>query len=111
MAKTGKYWQRGETIDYWNATEAEIPAGTVLKIGKHIGVVGTEIPANGKGSVHMMGVFEIEKKSKTVLAVGDAVKFDDENGIDKDTDGTATVGYAVQASGADEPTAFVKLLG
>ena len=56
-------------------------------------------------------MFKIEKKSGTVLAVGDPVKFDDEEGIDKDTGGTATVGYAVEAAEADELTAFVKLLG
>ena len=32
-------------------------------------------------------------------------------GRDKDTGGTATVGYAVEAAEADELTAFVKLLG
>ena len=31
--------------------------------------------------------------------------------LDKDTGGTATVGYAVEAAEADELTAFVKLLG
>ena len=98
-------------MDYLNETGAAIPAGTVLKLGTHIGVAGTDIPPEGVGSVHMVGVFKIEKKSGTVLAVGDPVKFDDEEGIDKDTGGTATVGYAVEAAEADELTAFVKLLG
>ena len=43
--------------------------------------------------------------------MGDPVKFDDATGIEKDTDGTATVGYAVEAAKAEESTAFVKLLG
>lgn len=111
MAKTATYWQKGESLDYLNETGAAIPAGTVLKLGVHIGVAGTDIPPEGMGSVHMVGVFKIEKKSGTALAVGDPVKFDDATGIDKDADGTATVGYAVEAAKAEESTAFVKLLG
>lgn len=111
MAKTATYWQKGESLDYLNETGAAIPAGTVLKLGVHIGVAGTDIPPEGMGSVHMVGVFKIEKKTGTALAVGDPVKFDDATGIEKDTDGTATVGYAVEAAKAEESTAFVKLLG
>ena len=111
MAKTAVYWQKGEALDYWNSTEAAIPAGTVLTFGTRIGVAGTEIPAGEMGSVHVTGVFEIPKKSGTALALGDPVKFDDTDGIDKDTEGTATVGYAAGEAEADEGTAFVKLLG
>ena len=111
MAKTATYWQKGESLDYLNETGAAIPAGTVLKLGVHSGVAGTDIPPEGMGSVHMVGVFKIEKKTGTALAVGDPVKFDDATGIEKDTDGTATVGYAVEAAKAEESTAFVKLLG
>ena len=111
MAKTATYWQKGESLDYLNETGAAIPAGTVLKLGVHIGVAGTGIPPEGMGSVHMVGGFKIEKKTGTALAVGDPVKFDDATGIEKDTDGTATVGYAVEAAKAEESTAFVKLLG
>lgn len=61
MAKTATYWQKGESLDYLNKTGAAIPAGTVLKLGAHIGVAGTDIPPEGLGSVHMVGVFKIEK--------------------------------------------------
>ena len=112
MAKTATYWQRGETLDYVNGTGTLIPAGTVLAVGsKHIGVAGTDIPDGETGSVHVVGVFEIPKKYGTALAFGDPVKFDDTNGIDKDADGTATIGYAARKAEADELTAFVKLQG
>ena len=111
MAKTAVYWQKGESLDYLNETEAGIPAGTVLLLGAHIGVAGTEIPAGGTGSVHMTGVFEIDKKAGTALELGDPVKFDETDGIDKDADGTATVGYAAKAAEAEEKTALVKLMG
>lgn len=37
------YWQRGEALDYVNASETKIEAGTVLTIGKRIGIAGTDI--------------------------------------------------------------------
>ena len=37
------YWQRGEALDYVNAAETKIEAGTVLTIGKRIGIAGTDI--------------------------------------------------------------------
>ena len=40
---TATYVQRGEAIDYANATEDMIPANTVVLIGKHIGVTGGDI--------------------------------------------------------------------
>lgn len=112
MAKTATYWQRGEALDYRNDTEEAIPAGTVLAVGKrHIGVAGTEIPAGGMGSVHVTGVFEFPKKSGTTLKLGDLVKFSDADGIDKDADGTASVGYAAGEAAAEDPTVLVKLEG
>ncbi|MBS6517452.1 MAG: DUF2190 family protein [Clostridium sp.] len=53
----------------------------------------------------------MRKNQEPLWPWGDPVKFDDATGIDKDADGTATVGYAVEAAKAEESTAFVKLLG
>ena len=41
------YWQRGEALDYVNATAEKIEANTVLVIGDCIGVAGRDIPAGG----------------------------------------------------------------
>lgn len=109
MAKTAAYWQRGETLDYQNATEEMIPANTVVILGKRIGVAGTDIPAGGIGSLHMVGVFEIPKKSGVALAAGDNVVFTDADGVDKAT--TDVMGYAVEAAAAEAATAKIKLLG
>ncbi len=109
MEKTANYIQRGETIDYLNTAEELIPANTVVVLGSRIGVAGGEIPAGALGALHMVGVFEIPKKAGVVLAAGDEIVFTNENGIDKATD--KPMGYAVKASGADEATAIVKLLG
>ena len=62
MAKA-TYWQRGETLDYPNASGSKIDANTivVLKTGAtgRIGVIGTDIPNGETGSVHVTGVYEM----------------------------------------------------
>lgn len=55
------YWQRGETLDYLNSGETKIEAGTVVKIGQRIGVAGTDILPGKIGSLHVAGVYEMDK--------------------------------------------------
>ena len=109
MTKTAVYVQSGNALDFRNTTEELILAGTVVLIGKHIGVVGGDIPAGGLGSIHMTGVFEIPKKASVELKAGDNVVFTEEEGIDKAT--AEVMGYAVEAAAASAATARVKLLG
>lgn len=109
MAKTATYIQRGEALDYQNTTEAMIPAGTVILLGKRMGVAGGDIQPGEVGALHMVGVFEIPKKASVALAAGDNVVFTDADGIDKAT--TDIMGYAVEAAEAADETVKVKLLG
>ena len=109
MAKTATYIQRGEGLDYQNTTEVMIPAGTVILLGKRMGVAGGDIQPGEVGALHMAGVFEIPKKASVALAAGDNVVFTDADGIDKAT--TDVMGYAVAAAAAADETAKVKLLG
>lgn len=115
-----EYVQRGEAIDYANNGAAAIEAGDVVIIGKHIGVAGCDIPVGAVGSLHVEGVFRIDKKASEVLAVGDNVTFDNTNGISKATDttvgdsgavGSDVHGYAVEAAEAADTTAVIKLMG
>lgn len=109
MAKTAVYVQSGDALDFRNTTEEMIPAGTVVLIGKRMGVAGCDIPSGGLGSVHVTGVFEIPKKASVELKAGDSVTFTNADGINK---GTADVmGYAVEDAAASAATAKVKLLG
>ena len=114
------YVQRGEAIDYLNSGETTIEAGDVVIIGKHIGVVGCDIPAGEVGSLHVQGVFEVPKKASEVLAVGDNVTFDTTNGVSKATEttvgdsgavGSNVHGYAIAAAEAADTTAIIKLMG
>lgn len=104
---TATYVQRGEAIDYVNSTEEIIPANTVVLLGKHIGVAGGDIAPGETGTLHMIGVFEITKKSGTTLAAGDNIVFAEGTGIDKAT--TDVMGYAVKAAASGDATATVRI--
>lgn len=109
MAKTAVYWQRGESIDYKNNADTVIPANTVVLVGKKMGIAGTDIMPGETGSLHMVGVFEIQKKSGVVLEAGDNIVFTDEDGIDKAI--SDVMGYAVEAAAAGAASVKVKLMG
>lgn len=102
------YWQRGESLDYPNSGDSVIEANTIVDLGTRIGVIGTDINPGEKGSIHVTGVYAIEKTGGEI-AMGAAVYFDG-TGITTDTSGTPA-GYAAAAAEADAETILVKLLG
>ena len=112
------YWQRGETLDYKNATETKIEANTVISFGGHIGVAGTDILPGELGSLVVTGVFEIPKTATAAIEMGATVYFDG-TGITTDaTDGKTTgpaayplAGYVIQAVAAGDAVVLVKLAG
>jgi len=103
------YWQRGESLDYVNNTTAAIEANTIISLGTRIGIAGTSINPGEKGSLHVTGVYEIEKTGTEEIAMGAAVYFDG-TGITNATGGTPA-GYAAAAATADAKVILVKLLG
>lgn len=106
-----EYLQRGESLDYTNATEELIPAGTIVEIGDHIGVTGCPIPAGQTGSLHVVGVFEIEKTESADIEMGKTVYFDGK-GITSDSESEYPVaGYAAAPAAAADTTILVKLCG
>lgn len=109
MAHTATYVQAGEAIDYLNTGTETIGVNEVVAIGKHIGIAGTVIEPGGLGSLHLVGVFDIPKKAGEEIAIGDDVVYTPEDGIAKAADGETAVGYAIEASAADDPTAFIRI--
>lgn len=103
------YWQRGESLDYKNSGDTVIEANTIIELGTRIGVAGTSINPGETGSVHVTGVFEIEKTAAGEVAMGAAVYFDG-TGITTETSGTPA-GYAAAPAEADAAVILVKLLG
>ncbi len=90
------YWQRGESLDYMNATKEKIEAGTALALGKRIGIAGMDIEAGGMGTVHVSGVYEFDKKDTEELTVGTEVYLT-EDGITATAPAGEEAGKSVQA--------------
>ena len=104
MMKTAVYIQKGEALNYVNNTQSKIPANTVLLLGNRLGIAGCDIEPGELGALHVVGVFEIPKKT-----AGDNVVFTEEDGIVKATE--TVMGYVVEDAAASALTAKVKLLG
>ena len=126
---TAEYLQRGEALDYTNATDELIPAGAIVVVGDRIGVTGCPIPAGNTGTLHMVGVFEIAKTGTAAIEMGKTVYFDgtgitdaaeaadtgDADTGDADTGDNKAVhieaGYAAAPADAADTTILVKLRG
>ena len=117
-----EYLQRGEALDYTNATENTIPAGAVVTIATRLGVAGCDIPPGKTGSLHVCGVFEIAKSGTAAVAMGTTVYFDGTGLTDAadaaDNGKTSTekveytpAGYAAAPAAAGDDTILVQLNG
>lgn len=106
---TATYLQRGEALDYTNATDELIPQDTIVTVGDRIGVTGCPIPPGKVGTLHMGGVFSIKKTGTATIAMGQTVYFDG-TGI-TDTAGDVEAGYAAAPADASAETILVKLRG
>lgn len=119
MATNAEYLQRGEALDYTNATEDTIQAGEIVTIGTHIGVAGCPIPPGKTGSLHVCGVFKIAKTGTAAIAMGQAVYFDGTgitNAADNGKTDTTKVsytpaGYAAAPADASDTEILVKISG
>lgn len=68
--------QDGETIEYSN-TGTAITAGSVVVIGKLLGIAATDIAATtGVGTVCLEGVFKLAKNTSTAITQGDQLFWD-----------------------------------
>lgn len=113
------YWQRGESLDYVNRTAAVIEANTIIPIEGRIGVAGTSINPGERGSLHVTGVYEIEKTGTAAIGMGAAVYFDgtgitdavDNGKTGSEKAGYTPAGYAAQAAAAEDTVILVKLMG
>ena len=114
---TAAYYQRGESLDYTNATASKIAANTVIALTGRIGVTGTDINPGETGSLHVTGVFEITKTGTAAITMGQTVYFDGTGITDEADDGGSPAtsytpaGYAAKAAAADDTKILVKLQG
>lgn len=113
------YWQRGETLDYKNNTDTTIAENTVIGIKTRVGVTGTAIQPGQIGSLHVCGVFELQKTDTGAIEMG-TLLYCDGAGVTTETDNGKTgeekevyvpAGYAAADASADSTIVLVKLLG
>lgn len=104
------YWERGESLDYVNGTDAVIEANTIIALSGRIGVAGTSINPGEKGSLHVTGVFEMPKTGNAEIEMGASVYFDG-TGITNTASGNTLAGYAAQKAEASADVILVKLQG
>lgn len=106
------YRAKGEVFDYINSTIAAISSGDVVFMGGQGGIASTDIAINATGSVAVIGVFELTKKTGQAWTQGQrlyydiaeaAVQSDDEAGAN------AFIGVAYAAAAADAVIGYVKL--
>lgn len=106
------FWQRGEALDYKNDTSSVIEANTVIAGANLIGVVGTDINPGEVGSLHVAGVFEMQKVADDAISFGELVYYDASEGkITKTATSNVAAGYAASVAGATTTSVLVKLLG
>lgn len=106
------YCQRGESLDYTNSSVLKIEAGEVVNLITRIGVAGTEINPGEIGSVHVVGVFKMDKATSEAISMGTAVYYD-ENAecITATAASNIPAGYATASASASDAYVYVKLLG
>lgn len=103
------YWNRGESIDYVNPTSNVIEAGDIVVIDKKIGVAGTSINPNELGSLHVMGVWEVNKKTSEAIDIGKPVYYSTTDGITA-TEGTnPSAGWCIRSAKAADKTILIKI--
>lgn len=103
------YWQRGETLDFTNATNKTIEANTIMAVGDIVGVAGTDIEPGETGSLHIAGVFEMPKATASeVIAMGKKVYFST-SGITATETGNTYAGIAAADTPASDANILVRL--
>ena len=108
---TAAYIQKGETLDYKNATDTAIPCDTVVVVGGRLGITGGEIKPGELGALHMVGVFKLPKSGEGAIEMGTAVHFDGVGITATAAEGTTPAGYAAAPSEASDKFVLVKLPG
>ena len=116
---TATYFERGETLDYPNASGSKIDANTIVVLtagaAGRIGVIGTDIPNGETGSVHVTGVLQMAKSSTNKITQGTAVYWDGTGITEASNDGGGTptyypsAGFAAYEAAAADTTIYVKI--
>lgn len=106
------FWQKGDAIDYTNATANLIPANTVIAIGTHVGVAGTDIAPGDTGTLIVSGVWKLPKNGSEAIAAGTDVYYSSaEDAVTATSTNNVACGYAIAAAAATDTSVLVRLPG
>lgn len=107
---TTKYIQPGDVLDY--TPGAAVVSGQVVLFGTKVGVALAAIAAASTGPLQVAGVFELNKLSTDVVAVGAALYWDNTNSrLTVTASGNTYAGYAVAAAASGATAVRIKLNG
>jgi predicted RecA/RadA family phage recombinase len=107
MAKN--YVSEGDVLDYTSGATA-IASGSVVAMGKRIGIALSDIPPNSTGSVAVTGVWTVAKLPADDVAQGELLYWDAANVRLTETAGAlAVAGYAAAAAGAGATSVRIKI--
>jgi predicted RecA/RadA family phage recombinase len=97
----------GRAIDFF--PETDIPAGTVIVQGSLVGATKVDIGAGHLGTVHVVGVYDVEK-SNAAVPLGSKVYWDAtaKKAVVAAT-GNTLLGVAIAAATAEDTSVRVRL--
>ncbi len=108
---TAEYIQEGNNLDYTNATETAIAAGTLVVMGEICGIAACTIQPGETGVITTTGVWSLPKDDAAITA-GAKVYYDDDAGEVTATASSNTfIGIAAAAAAAGDTAAAVRLNG
>lgn len=102
------YWQTGNTMDYLNPGSEVVEAGTVIVLGKRIGVANITIEPGKIGSISVTGVFEMNKAAEEI-SYCDELYYDQEKEVVTKTATNIKAGYAFESKASGSNKILVKI--
>ena len=102
------FYQDGKRIDI--VQSGDIDSGDIVVIGELIGVQTNQIKKDEKGSVAVVGVFNVQKKAADTFTAGQKVYWD--NTLKQATStasGNTLMGITVAQAGSSHSTVRVKI--
>lgn len=102
--------QSGKTVDYKNTGTDPILSGSVVLMGKMVGVAVTDIAPGKTGAVQVEEVFKLPKKAADAFSIGDVVYWSAaDSEMVKAATGNTAAGKAFAEAPANSATVNVKL--
>lgn len=101
--------QPGNTVTV--PAPAAIASNDVVIVGQLIGVAQGDASQGAPMDITLTGCWTVPKIAADAFAVGDAVYWDDVNGLATATDTGTQLGVAIADAGASTATVAIRLLG